>query len=249
MKNKGNLMTQETFRFQIDRITPESPRVKTFRLRPEGSGLPFIFSPGQHLGVRPVKPGVPDPEHQKWRHFSLSSSPSEDCLEITVLNQGTVSDRMHSLAPGDWVEATRPVGAFVFEEAVGHGPVFFAGGIGIAPIRSMVHLCLEQELGEAVSLFASFPTREQAIYRNEIKAWADQTPRFSCWITYTGTEARRDAQASEPHPWDRPFLEGRIKRPLERVYYLCAPRGLMDIVESHLAAMGVPEARVRRERW
>ena len=114
-------MTQETFRFQIDRITPESPRVKTFRLRPEGSGLPFIFSPGQHLGVRPVKPGVPDPEHGKWRHFSLSSSPSEDCLEITVLNQGTVSDRMHSLAPGDWVETTRPVGAFVFEEAVGLG--------------------------------------------------------------------------------------------------------------------------------
>ena len=76
-------MTEETFRFQVDRIIPESPRVKSFRLRPEGSGLPFHFSPGQHLGVRPAPPGVPDTEHEKWRHSSLSSSPSEDFLEIT----------------------------------------------------------------------------------------------------------------------------------------------------------------------
>ena len=242
-------MTDETFRFEVERILPESQRVKTFRLRPEGSGLPFHFFPGQHLGVRPVRLGMPDPEHEKWRHFSLSSSPSEDFLEITVLNQGTISDRMHSLATGDWVEATRPVGAFNLDEEVGRGPVFFAGGIGIAPIRSMIRLCLEQKLGETISLFASFPTPEQAIYREEIKAWANQSPRFSCWLTYTGTEARQDAQDPDSHPWDRPFLEERIETPLERVYYLCAPRGLMDIVENHLAAMGVPEERVHRERW
>ena len=242
-------MTEETFRFQVDRITPESPRVKTFRLRPEGSGLPFDFSPGQHMGVRPVQPGVHDPEHEKWRHFSLSSSPSEGFLEITVLNQGSVSDRMHSLAPGDWIEATRPVGDFILEEVAGRVPVFFAGGIGIAPIRSMIRLCLEQEQGEAVSLFASFPTREKAIYREEIKAWADRNPRFSCWLTYTGTEAKANTHGAESHPWDLHFLEERIDRPLERVYYLCAPRGLMDLAESHLAAMGVPEDRVRRERW
>lgn len=242
-------MTEETFRFQVDRVIPESQRVKTFLLRPDGAGMPFHFSPGQHLGVRPARQGAPDPEHEKWRHFSLSSSPSEDFLEITVLNQGTVSDRMHSLAPGDWVEATRPVGAFILEQDVRHGPVFFAGGIGIAPIRSMIRLCLEKGLGEAVSLFASFPTQEQAIYREEIRTWADRTPRFSCWLTYTGIEAGQNAQASESHPWDRPFLEERIRSPLERVYYLCAPRGLMDQIEKHLAAMGVPDERVRRERW
>jgi|GEM_PF-3278681 len=242
-------MTEETFRFQVDEIISESQRVKTFRLRPEGSGLPFHFSPGQHLGVRPVQPDLSDPGHENLRHFSLSSSPSEDCLEITVLKQGTVSDKMHSLAPGDWVEATRPVGTFILEEVVGHGPVFFAGGIGIAPIRSMIRLCLELQRGEAISLFASFPSPEQAIYKEEIKAWADRNPRFSCWLTYTGIEARQDAHDAESHPWDRPFLEKRIERPLERIYYLCAPRGLMDLIENHLAAMGVAEGRVRRERW
>jgi ferredoxin-NADP reductase len=249
MHEKGNLMAEETFRFRIDEITPESPRVKTFRLRPEGSGMPFSFLPGQHLGVRPAWPGASDPEHDKWRHFSLSGSPTEAFLEITVLNQGIISDRMHSLATGDWVETTRPVGDFVLDENVGRGPVFFAGGIGIAPVRSMIRLCLERELGDALSLFASFPTAEHVIYREEIKGWTRRPSRFSCWISYTGTEAKPDVQGSVSHPWDRSYLEERIRSPLERVYYLCAPRGLMDLVETHLEAMGVSGDRVRRERW
>jgi ferredoxin-NADP reductase len=241
-------MNEETFRFRVDRITPESPRVKTFRLIPEQEELPFPFSPGQHLGVRACHPEAPDLEGETWRHFSLSSSPSERrFLEITVLKQGKVSDRMHALSPGDRVEVTRPVGSFVLEGEIGHGPVFFAGGIGIAPIRSMIRFCMDKDLGEAITLFASFPTLEQAIYRNEMKAWAHRESRVSISITYTGEEA--DKGREESHPWDRAFLGERIERPLERVYYLCAPRGLMDQVETHLKAMGVSAEKIRRERW
>lgn len=242
-------MSEETFRFQVEQIFSESQRVKTFRLLPERREMPFRFHPGQHMGVRPIHGGAPDPESEEWRHFSLSSSPLEEFLEITVLRQGKISDRMHSLAPGDWVEATRPVGSFVLEEVGGHGPVFFAGGIGIAPIRSMIRFCLDKGLGEAISLFASFPTPEQAIYRDEIKAWADRAPRLSVSLTYTAAEGKTTAQSPESHPWDRAFLEERIESPLDRVYYLCAPRGLMEQVEVHLASIGVPEDRVRRERW
>ncbi len=242
-------MTDETFRFQVDRIIPESPRVKSFRLRPEESEMPFRFRPGQHMGVRPARQGLSDPEHEKWRHFSLSGSPGDDCLEITILRQGTVSDRMHTLAEGDWVETTRPVGTFTLEEPVGHGPVFFAGGIGIAPIRSMIRFCMEEGLGEAISLFASFPAPEQVIYGEEMKTWANRSPGFSCWLTYTGPGGERNPPAPASHPWDRAFLEERIERPLNRVYYLCAPRGLMEQVESHLEAMGVPAEQVHAERW
>jgi ferredoxin-NADP reductase len=242
-------MNDETFRFRVDRIVPESPRVKTFRLRPEGPSLPFRFRPGQHMGVRPARAGGPAPEPVEWRHFSLSSSPLEDFLEVTVLKQGSLSDRMHSLAPGDRVETTRPVGGFVLREPVGHGPVFFAAGIGMAPIRGMIRFCLGKGLGNAISLFASFPNPEQAIYREEIEAWAERGPSLSVWLTYTGTEGKAVSHGKGTHPWNREFLEARIDRPMERAYYLCAPAGLMDKVETHLAAMGVPEDQVHRERW
>jgi ferredoxin-NADP reductase len=194
-----------------------------------------------------------DPEagiHQTWRHFSLSSSASEqDFLEITVLSQGKASNRMHSLSPGDCVEVTRPEGKFVLEGPVGYGPVFFAGGIGIAPIRSMVRFCLEKGLGEAVSLFAIFSTPEEAIFIDELKAWADQTARVSVWVTYSADESTRHGRIMRSGLWNRGFLEERIERPLARVYYLCTPPGLMDKVEAHLASIGVPPEKVRKERW
>jgi ferredoxin-NADP reductase len=243
-------MKEETFRFQVDRITPESSRVKTFRLRPGQAGMPFRFSPGQHMGVRPIDTeSARGGSDQRWRHFSLSSSPSEpDFLEITVLRQGTASDRIHSLSEGDWVEVTRPEGQFVFDDAVRYGPVFFGGGIGTAPVRSMVRYCLDQGLGKALDLFASFSSPEEALFKDELKKWGDRTG-FYVWLTYTGTQAARDGRSTPSHPWDRAYLEERIERPLDRVYYLCAPRGLMDTVESHLAAMGIPPERVRSERW
>jgi len=244
-------MKEETFRFQVDRITPESPRVKTFRLRPGQSGMPFRFSPGQHMGVRPIDSSGPaGGGDQRWRHFSLSSSPSEpDFLEITVLRQGAASDRIHSLSEGDWVEVTRPEGKFVLGEAVRHGPVFFGGGIGMAPIRSMVRYCLDQGLGKALTLFASFSSPEEALFKDELKKWGDPSTRVSVWVTYSATQAGQGGKAAQSHPWDRAYLEEHVERPLDRVYYLCAPRGLMDTVESHLAAMGIPPERVRSERW
>ena len=73
--------------------------------------------------------------------------------------------------------------------------------------------------------------------------------KLAFWLTCTGQEANRDAGDSESHPWNRAFLEERIERPLDRVYYLCAPKGLMEQIRMHLAALGVPEERVRGERW
>jgi len=203
------------------------------------------------MGVRPSDPSdAAGASDQRWRHFSLSSSPSEpDFLEITVLRQGTTSDRIHSLSEGDWVEVTRPEGKFVLGDRVGYGPVFFGGGIGTAPIRSMARYCLDQGLGEALTLFASFSSPEEALFKEELKTLGDQTPGVSVWVTYTGVQAGQDGRSGPSHPWDRAYLEERIEKPLDRVYYLCAPRGLMDSVEGHLASIGVPPAQVQRERW
>ena len=180
----------------------------------------------------------------------MSSSPSEpDFLEITVLRQGTASDRIHSLSEGDWVEVTKPEGRFVLEDAVRYGPVFFGGGIGMAPIRSMVRYCLDQGLARTLSLFASFSSPEEALFKDELKKWGDKGPGVSVWVTYASIGPGQDDKAGSDHPWDRAYLEQRIERPLDRVYYLCAPRGLMDAVESHLESMGIPPERVQRERW
>lgn len=241
-------MHAETHVFHVERIVPETDRVKRFFLRPDAGRLPFGFRSGQHLGVRPRTGGSSGETAPPWRHFSLASSPGEcQHIEIAILRQGGMSDRLHGLGPGDAVEVTRPVGGFVLQEPLGRGPVFFAGGIGMAPIRSMVLECLERQLGEAVTLFARFSRPETALFLQDIQAWARDHPRFSAWTAFTRAgQAEADGEAPR---WDSACLEERIEHPMERTYHLCAPRGLMDEIEGVLAGMGVDGSHVLREDW
>ncbi len=247
-------MSEETFVLQVEQIRQEAPRVKTLRLRADQGILPFDFRPGMHLGVRPLGPDEQGPEDsEQWVHFSLSSSPAEkQFMEITVLNQGQASAVVHQLSPGDLMEVTRPEGRFLLEEPItDHGPVFFAAGIGVAPVRSMIRYCLDMEIGNRISLFASYSTPEQALFLDQFKDWANEVPRFSVWENFTKPEAR---SAGEDYPhhrgsWKRPYLEERLRQPLERTYYLCLPRAFREKVESLLASLGIPAELIRKEQW
>ena len=248
---KGSHVQEETFPLHVERIFPETPRVKTFRLRPELGELPFRFLPGQHMGVSPCLSGSEKRETPaKWRHFSLSSSPeNRGFAEISVLNQGTASAALHHLSPGDGVEVTRPTGRFTFEDPADHGPVFFGAGIGVAPLRSMVRYCLDRDLGEAITVFLCFPSVEEGLFLKQFRAWAEETPRMDLRIHLSGS-----GPAGEQPPYrgglqDPDVLREGIARPGYRTCYLCLPPGLREGVHTALVTMGVPAEQIHAEIW
>ena len=122
--------------FRIGRIVPENPHVKTFRLFPESGTMPFSYKAGQHVGIRPCEPAMQHGAGQAWRHYSLCGSPTEkDFIEITVLSQGGMSERLHALSNGDRVEVTSPAGQFVLKESAVPGRDFY---IFVVPARPNV---------------------------------------------------------------------------------------------------------------
>jgi len=171
-------------------------------------------------------------------------------IEITVLNQGKASAAVHQLSPGDLLEVTRPEGKFLLEEPItGPGPVFFAAGIGVAPIRSMVRYCLDKEIASEIILFLSYSTQEEALFLDQFRDWADKAPRFSVWNILTRSESVPPGSSVHQTSWEIAYLEERLPRPLERSYYLCLPRGLREKVESLLAFLGIPAGLIRKEQW
>jgi ferredoxin-NADP reductase len=248
---KETLLPEEIYSLRVDRIVPETPRVITLLLRPETGDLPFRFSPGQHLGVRPRPSRFPEDEvPERWTHFSLSGSPeNQKMAEITVRNQGKTSEAIHRLLPGDEVEVTRPEGSFILEEPVGHGPVFFGAGIGAAPLRSMVRACLDRNLGKAITCFLWYSTREDALFLDEFRTASDRFPRFRFWVHFSDASPARGQKCHRDPFYDPAWLRERIEKPDERTCYLCLPPGLRENVLSVLAAAGIPRERVRMEIW
>ena len=117
----------------IDVIT-ETPDIKTFRVvfdDPEVMEI-FSFLPGQIGQLSVLGAGEST--------FAISSAPSRrDCFEFSVMKAGVVTSALHELTAGDRIAVRAPMGcAFPTDEWKGRNIVLVGGGIGMAPLRSLL---------------------------------------------------------------------------------------------------------------
>ena len=115
-------------------IRQDTPDVKTFRvLTPDGI-KPFDHMPGQCAMVS--IPGVGE------AMFSITSSPTNtEFMEFSIKKCGCLTEWLHMIEPGQQITVRGPYGnAFPVEGALlGKDLVFIAGGIGLAPLRSVIN--------------------------------------------------------------------------------------------------------------
>jgi ferredoxin-NADP reductase len=108
-----------------------------------------------------------DPDERGIRRwFTLSSSPSEDLLAITVKFNAAGSSfkkQLLNLQPGTPVKLADAMGDFVLPKDASIPLVFIASGIGVTPMRSMVRwLSDKQEHRDLQLLYAASDTDELA---------------------------------------------------------------------------------------
>ncbi len=117
----------------------ESPTVFTLRVQmEEGSPRPFRFSPGQFnmIGVFGVGE-IP---------LSIVSDPLDvDFFDHTVRVLGRVTQAMSRLVPGDRLSVRGPFGnGWPMDEKRGRDIVLISGGLGCAPLVSVVNYVLRR---------------------------------------------------------------------------------------------------------
>lgn len=131
--------TEETLIPKIGVVTEvrvDTPDVKTFRVvAPEG-GKVFEHMPGQcaMLSI----PGVGE------AMFSITSSPTnKEFMEFSIKKCGCLTEWLHQMDVGQMITVRGPYGkCFPVEtELKGKNLLFIAGGIGLAPLRSVINYC------------------------------------------------------------------------------------------------------------
>ena len=115
-------------------IRKDTPDVKTFRVVGLDGKKPFTHIPGQcaMLSV----PGVGE------ALFSITSSPTnEEYMEFSIKKCGCVTTWLHAMEVGQQITIRGPYGnGFpVDTDFAGKDLVFVAGGIGLAPLRSVIN--------------------------------------------------------------------------------------------------------------
>ena len=117
-------------------IRIDTPDVKTFRVVTPDGKKAFEHKPGQcaMLSV----PGVGE------AMFSITSSPTnEEYMEFSIKKCGCVTEWLHQMEVGQQITIRGPYGnGFPVDAAfAGKDLLFIAGGIGLAPLHSVINYC------------------------------------------------------------------------------------------------------------
>ena len=122
----------------ITGITQETPDVKTFRVNAPQGGKLFEHMPGQCAML--CAPGISE------AMFSITSSPTnKEYQEFSIKKCGELTSYLHDLQVGDEITVRGPYGNnFPVDTALkGKNLLFIAGGIGLAPLRSVINYVLD----------------------------------------------------------------------------------------------------------
>ena len=219
----------------ITDIRIDTPDVKTFRvLTPDGK-KPLIHKPGQcaMLSI----PGVGE------AMFSITSSPTnEEYMEFSIKKCGCVTEWLHSAEVGQEVTIRGPYGNDfpVDTEFAGKDLLFIAGGIALAPLRSVINYVrhYKDRYGK-IDIVYGARSKEDLVDYNEI---------IEEWMKDEGVEVHLTIDREQPN-WDGHvgFVPNFVKElgfSTDKTVILCGPPIMIKFTLAGLMEMGFSKEQI-----
>lgn len=162
---------------RVIEVIQETHNIKTLRLTLEEEEMEnFVFEPGQvgQLSVFGVGEAT----------FVINSPPSQKSwLQFSIMRAGELTESLHKVDAGDKIGLRAPLGNFFpYHEWKGKNVFFIGGGIGMAPIRTIMLHLLEnkQDYGKISLLYGARSPKDMA-YSYELDAWRNN-PDLDCTL-------------------------------------------------------------------
>ncbi|MDR2504097.1 MAG: FAD/NAD(P)-binding protein [Deltaproteobacteria bacterium] len=152
----------------VSEVITETHNIKSFRLRldDEEARRNFSFEPGQLGQLSLFGAGEAT--------FVINSPPTrKEYLQFSVMRAGEVTSALHGLKPGDKIGLRAPLGnAFPYNKLKGKNLVFIGGGIGMAPMRTLLLYMLDKrkDYGDITLLYGA-RTPQDLSYAQDREDW------------------------------------------------------------------------------
>ncbi|MBI2240650.1 MAG: 2Fe-2S iron-sulfur cluster binding domain-containing protein [Magnetospirillum gryphiswaldense] len=203
------------------------------------------FRPGQHVVLDvPVETG-----RVARRAYTLAAwtvRPRRYVLAIKREEAGLVSPWLHRHAqPGLRLNASPPKGVFhaLLADGADH-VVLVAAGIGITPMRAMLHAWGKQASPPQVVLHYTARHRAGLYYHDEFTALATTCPWFRYVPRLTG-----DNWDGESGRLSVDRVAADMTDPGRTQVFICAGKAMEDVLVAALPGLGIDPARIRREAF
>lgn len=207
-------------------------------------GEAIEFAPGQFVWLTLGRSPFAITEHP----FSISSCPAErPRLGFAIKENGDFTGAIGTVAAGTRAYIDGPHGNVIVPSGHAGGVTFIAGGVGLAPIMSILRQMRVDGDRRKLELIYGNRIAEQIMYESELEAMAAE---LDLTVHYTLSEP--------PAGWtgktgviDEALLTELLASasPDNRLYVVCGPTPMIDNVQDILGRLDVPGSRVLFEKF
>jgi ring-1,2-phenylacetyl-CoA epoxidase subunit PaaE len=227
---------------RIEAIKWELPDTATFFLK-EVSGRKIAYKAGQFITLV-----FTHRDEEIRRSYSLSSSPDEGLLTVTVKRQvnGEISRYMLTkLSIGDILTAVEPAGRFVVNNFhIEKDIFFFAAGSGITPVFSQLKYLLKREGKSRLTLIYS-SNNQAVLFKKELDTLAAEHQDRLKIIYLISSEGKRLS-----NDLAEKLVRQNLHFELDKAEFLtCGPFSYMRMVRLTLIYIGIDPEKIRRENF
>lgn len=206
----------------------------------------FKFIPGQYMEW--TLPHKNSDSRGNRRYFSISSSPTEDEISLTVKFYNPSSSYKKELINIDsqkQIIAAQVAGDFTLPENLKVPLVFIAGGVGIAPFRSMIQYIVDKNLIVDIILLYTNRTKEDILFAdifekaklNGVKTIYNLTDKDHLPADWQGSSGYISKES----------VSQLIPDFSKRKFYLSGPQLMVQRFEETLLSSGVGRGNIKTD--
>ena len=220
--------------FRVLSRTRELADTFSLELEPAAGMVGFDFAPGQFNMLYPFGIGEAP--------ISISGDPGDPAsLTHTIRSVGAVTRALTKLEPGGFIGVRGPFGqGWPVEEAEGYDVVIVTGGIGLAPLRPVIHhLLARRERYGRICIYYGARSPDDILYQEQLERWRG---RFDIELEVTVDRAA-------PH-WRgkvgvvTKLLGRQCLDSVDTMAFICGPEIMMRYTVMALNELGVANQRI-----
>lgn len=217
-------------------VYSDTADVKTFRVEKPGGGKLFEHLPGQ-CAILSV-PGKGE------AIFSITSSPTnEKYMEFSIKRCGCITDFLHfEVEAGQELAVRGPCGNHfpVEDKLIGKDLLFIAGGIGLAPLRSVINYMLDKrgDYGSIDVVYGARSKEDFVRYEELTQVWPQQEN------TRVHLTIDRPQEGWTGNVGFVPALLRQLNFTPDKTVLLCGPPIMIKLCLAELVEMGFKKSQV-----
>ena len=220
---------------EVTDIRIDTPDVKTFRVNALGGGKVFEHIPGQCAML-----SIPGSGEAM---FSITSSPTnKDFMEFSIKKCGCLTNWLHDMEVGQQITIRGPYGnGFPVEsEFKGKDLLFIAGGIGLAPLRSVINYCRDnrENYGKIDIVYGSRSMDDLVDYKEIIDEWCKEDG-INVYLTID-----REQEGWDGHVGFVPNYVKELGFDTNKTAVICGPPIMIKFTLAGLIELGFDKTQV-----